>query len=453
MGDFLKKPEPLRTDEHLSDNWKKFKRNFDIYLEAAELTNKTDTVKVSVFLNIIGSDAMQMFDTFQLTDEQRKNYAAVTKAFADFCEPKKNEVYERYVFYQRKQKDGENFDTFLMDIKRLVKYCEFKEKENEMLRDQIVMGVSDKKLQLRLLGEVGLTYERAVEKSRASETTREQSQTMNGANSTTVNVNEMSKQGNNNKKSYDSAHQHKKSTSNRTHTHKHQNRNERNDNRNTNKSNNVQRAYQHRNHTQNSKNNSNNNGNENRNCKFCNYQHQRGNCPAYGKNCRNCSKLNHFESVCKFKNVSAINANDFDNNSDLYIHSLTNVDALECNAATGVVQRPVWKENIIVKNKLVSFKVDTGSDVTAIPRKLFEKIAPGWNLGKSTSVLRAFGGQMIQPIGMCSLDCVYNGLKKRIEIEIVDFDTVPLLGLVACIAFGLVDIKKIEKNNKGGNFL
>lgn len=58
-------------------------------------------------------------------------------------------MYERFVFYQRKQKEGESFDVFHVDIKRLVKNCEFGDKESEMLRDQIVMGVVDNKLQMR----------------------------------------------------------------------------------------------------------------------------------------------------------------------------------------------------------------------------------------------------------------------------------------------------------------
>lgn len=88
-------------------------------------------------------------------------------------------MYERFVFYQRKQKEGESFDVFHVDIKRLVKNCEFGDKESEMLRDQIVMGVVDKKLQMRLLEVPNLTYEIAVDKSRASEATTEQALSMN----------------------------------------------------------------------------------------------------------------------------------------------------------------------------------------------------------------------------------------------------------------------------------
>ena len=34
-------------------------------------------------------------------------------------------------------------------------------------------------------------------------------------------------------------------------------------------------------------------------CKFCGRRHDRGRCPAYGKTCTKCSKLNHFATVCR----------------------------------------------------------------------------------------------------------------------------------------------------------
>lgn len=81
-----------------------------------------------------------MYDTFELAAAERAQYALVTKAFEDFCSQRKNTVYERYNFYQRNQKEGESFDAFLMDIKILVKSCEFTANTtNEMFRDRIVM--------------------------------------------------------------------------------------------------------------------------------------------------------------------------------------------------------------------------------------------------------------------------------------------------------------------------
>lgn len=66
-----------------------------------------------------------------------------------------------------------------MDIKRLVKSCEFKEQEDEMLRDKIVMGTWDNAVQTKLLSTTDLTYEKAVDRCRASEISREQAKSLN----------------------------------------------------------------------------------------------------------------------------------------------------------------------------------------------------------------------------------------------------------------------------------
>ena len=78
-------------------------------------------------------------------------------------------------------------------------------------------------------------------------------------------------------------------------------------------------------------------------------------------------------------------------------------------------------------------------------------IAPGCRLYPSKTILRAFGGNIVRPIGTCVLYCFLNGKQRKIEIEVVDFEAVPLLGLTACIEFGLVDKRKIT--HRRVNFL
>lgn len=74
----------------------------------------------------------------------------VIKAFEEFCAPRKNINYERYKFGNRNQNEGEPSDSFFMDIKKLTRNCKFKD-EDDMIRDRIVIGVSDSKLRTRLL--------------------------------------------------------------------------------------------------------------------------------------------------------------------------------------------------------------------------------------------------------------------------------------------------------------
>ena len=51
-------------------------------------------------------------------------------------------------------------------------------------------------------------------------------------------------------------------------------------------------------------------------CKYCGSSHQRGKCPAYGKTCSKCHKLNHYASVCLSTSRSVHYANTYQSNDD-----------------------------------------------------------------------------------------------------------------------------------------
>lgn len=165
----------------MAENWKKWKRQFENYLMGMECNDKADPIKVAIFLNLIGDESLEVFESLNVTEDERAVYQTVLTKMEAFCKPKNNVVYERHKFYQKFQKDGEPFDTFLMEIRHLIRTCEFGETENEMLRDRIVMGMADKRVQARLLGTTDLTYDKAVERCRAEELTQEQAKKMSKA--------------------------------------------------------------------------------------------------------------------------------------------------------------------------------------------------------------------------------------------------------------------------------
>lgn len=442
MGEFLNKIEKLKMDGNLSENWRRFKRYFDIFMTAGELNEKSDAIKVSTFLNAVGEEAIEVFDTFTLTQQQRASYTEVIKAFDDFCKPKKNPVYERFVLNQRKQKEGEPFDTFLMDIKRLARTCEFGANENEMLRDRIVWGVHDQKLQLRLIEKNDLTYDQAVEMARQSESTKEQVSTMNTSKSAGIDEIRHTQ----NRYTRNHVNDGRNSNNNKQRDNRHRNTGGGNSNSNSN-SNNNNNSSNRRNasHTQNTQHqqreqrqNSNDNENKKSVCKFCNYSHKFGtkNCPAYGKSCNICFKNNHFSSVCRQKNVSALSIDsnydyDYDDNNEFFVSTLCE------EKPTDDVQYP-WIEHIAIDEKNVPFKIDTGAGVDVLPMNVLKRIVNRPELNRTEMTLRAFAGEKVKPIGTCSLICSFHGMSLRVKFAIVDFDCTPILGLKSCVRFKIV---------------
>lgn len=57
-------------------------------------------------------------------------------------------------------------------------------------------------------------------------------------------------------------------------------------------------------------------------CKFCKSTHEYGKCPAFGKKCNNCSKLNHFSVACRAPKIREIFENSSDEN-DVEINLLS----------------------------------------------------------------------------------------------------------------------------------
>lgn len=434
--DGLKPIEDLKLDGNISENWRIFKRNFDIIFAARGIDTKTEVVKISTFLNAAGQQAIDLFDSFKLTAVQLASYTEVIKAFEDFCTPRKNVVFERYKFGIRNQKEGEPFDVFLMDIKKLAQYCAFHDVD-EMIRDRIVIGTTDSKLRTRLLEMKDLTLEQAVEKVRASETSKEQNETMGKSAA----INEISakqpksksqgngKRDNNNK--YKSNSRTQQNTQQQTRgTHQQQQQRQRNTN-NSGSNNTSNRP-------------SNSTGMIN-NCTRCGRSHKIRECPAFGKQCNKCSKSNHFSSVCKQQNISTIDAHDDSNDSSEYYIGTINCQSENSNAVTFP-----WIETIEMNGKNVAVKIDTGAETDVLPLSVVKQIK-SIELRPTSVTLRAFGGEQLKPSGMCTLLSSFNGISHKINFAVVDLNFVPIFGLKSCVRFGIVQPSRVYKNSKYKN--
>ena len=73
-------------------------------------------------------------------------------------------IVQRYMFNSRVRKHGEGIAVFVAELRRLSEYCNYRDPLNEMLRDRLVCGVNDERIQRRLLyaiAEADLPFKRA----------------------------------------------------------------------------------------------------------------------------------------------------------------------------------------------------------------------------------------------------------------------------------------------------
>jgi hypothetical protein len=105
--------------------------------------DKNEKKKICILLNALGPESLDIFNTFEV-DDSKATLTEVLQQFEKYCIPKTNQVYERFKFFERKQKENEPVDAFVTDLKNLAKNCAFHlEERDKLVRDMLVFGTQD----------------------------------------------------------------------------------------------------------------------------------------------------------------------------------------------------------------------------------------------------------------------------------------------------------------------
>ena len=119
--DKFKPPEPLNLEGNPSENWRRWKQGFELYLEVSGISDKEEKTKAATLLHVAGAEALEVYNTF--------TYNMKVKPIMDkseaYCNPRKNVTWERHVFNNRIQQPGEPIDHFVTDLHTKAKTCEF----------------------------------------------------------------------------------------------------------------------------------------------------------------------------------------------------------------------------------------------------------------------------------------------------------------------------------------
>lgn len=168
-------PDKLNISSgNIAHQWKLFRQTWENYECAIDLTSKPDEKRVATLLTVIGSDALEVFNTFEWNEEvDKKKIKPVIDNFEKYFNPKKNVTFERYQLLNRKQAEGESFNNYLIELKKLAASCEY-----GSIKDMIVSGVNDNRLRENLLKDNDLTLEKATRIAKAAETAREHASSM-----------------------------------------------------------------------------------------------------------------------------------------------------------------------------------------------------------------------------------------------------------------------------------
>uniref|UniRef100_A0A8C5DBX8 Zinc finger protein 28-like n=1 Tax=Gouania willdenowi TaxID=441366 RepID=A0A8C5DBX8_GOUWI len=164
----FKAPSSLSLTANPADNWCSWEQSFRRYIAASG--EKDEKGKIDILLHTIGEDAMEVLNTLTVRGEgDELTMEDVLQAFKDYCSPQRNVVFERNQYWSHQRTAGTSINTFMTELRHKSKDCEFGISENDMLRDKLVLSITDSHLKKRLIRERRLTLYRAIEICRATE--------------------------------------------------------------------------------------------------------------------------------------------------------------------------------------------------------------------------------------------------------------------------------------------
>ena len=298
-------PVPEQLDMEATDisiRWPIWKKKWEHYYAATELEKKNGSTQVSILLTILGESAQKIYENFTFDKEdEKKNITNILKKFNEYVEPQINQIFERCMFYRRYQQEHESFERYVNDIKTMSKRCDFTNiTVHEIIRDKIINGMRNNNLQKSLITRSNLTCEMLIKICRAEDISQEQSTTLK----TKETINYINSKP---KKQYQEKRKEIK-------------------------------------------------------CRYCGGIHQfkKELCPAYGKTCTKCNRMNHYRSMCKASEKNERVQNVF---SVYKVNDVSTVDTLpKCETVTLKTQ---W-------GSLIKFQIDNGASVNVIPLSVYE---------------------------------------------------------------------------------
>ena len=87
-------------------------------------------------------------------------------------------------------------------------------------------------------------------------------------------------------------------------------------------------------------------------------------CPAFGKECHKCGRLNHFKNRCRQKNVQQVLSPESEN--EFEVGMLTTVNSVG-NKRRAMITLDVGKNGVPTR-----FQIDSGADCCVLSRELLE---------------------------------------------------------------------------------
>ncbi|XP_071846052.1 uncharacterized protein [Apostichopus japonicus] len=145
-----------------SDDWTQYIERLTHYFLANEITDEMK--KRSILLTVIGPDSYKLLRN-RISPEKPgdKKFQELVDIMGKHQNLAPSEILQRCKFNSRFRQAGESVSSFVAELRSLAEFCNFGDALNIMLRDRLVCGINDDKIQRSLLSHAKLTFDTALE--------------------------------------------------------------------------------------------------------------------------------------------------------------------------------------------------------------------------------------------------------------------------------------------------
>ena len=135
------------------EEWIEYVECLELYFLANDITDPVK--KRAILLNAAGPTTYRLVKTLVVPGKPTDlSFDEIVEKVKLHFNPKPSPIIKRYEFNTRKQKPTETVSEYVAALRRIAEHCEYGSTLNDMLRDRLVCGIADNRVQDRFLHEV-----------------------------------------------------------------------------------------------------------------------------------------------------------------------------------------------------------------------------------------------------------------------------------------------------------
>ena len=382
------------------DNYNDGVEDIDNYLERLDNFFEANQIpaerQAPSLLSLVGPKVYKLLKSLTAPDQPKdKTFEELCTTLRSHFKPKASLRTRTYRFQSRKQRDGESLQDYLANLKELSIDCEFGTDLERRLCDGFVYGLRNENTKVKLLAKPAITLDQAVELAAALDQASADAKEISNQPAAVHAVNV-----------------HKRGARPKQSSAKHKPQQQNNDGQNG-----QERCYR---------------------CNGKNHRHWE--CYFKDKSCHSCGKTGHIPRACKSSGKQSKGKFHESGPKATRKHRVHQLDHVTSDSETEVlcldvnsVSQPSNANKFTVAPRIngsaVQMEIDTGSAISLITRKIYDKHFSDMKLRHTSTLLKTFSDELIQPLGCLSVSVRIHGSKRRnLILYVTDCGRNPLFG-------------------------